>query len=194
MRREEAKEKLISYGVAEPTDEQITDYLNTLNGATEKERKRADQYKADADKVKNLEKQLSDMQDANLTDIEKANKAAADAQAEIEKLRNQIAMTEKRSAALKNLASMGITGEDAESLINDNGEISDFEALSRVITSQKEAAAIAKEKEIANNSGNPGGGTGSNNGNNDKPEDVKLAEAISFGNSAKVEDKDYYKK
>lgn len=194
MTRAEAKEKLVGYGVADPTDEQVTDYLNTLNGATEKERKRADQYKADADKVKDLEKQLADINDANLTEVEKANKAAADAQAEIENLKNQIARAEKRSEALKNLAGMGITGEDAEKLVNDNGEISDFEALSEVLASQKEAAATAKEKEIANNSGNPGGGSESNDGNNDKPEDVKLAEAISFGNSAKVEEKDYYKK
>ena len=194
MTREQAKANLIAMGIEAPTDEQITNYLNQVNGAVQKEKARADQYKADADKVKDLQKQLSDMQDANLTDIEKANKAAEEAQAEIENLKNQIAMTEKRADAMKNLANMGITGEEAESLINENGEISDFEALGKVLAAQKEAAATAKEKEIANNSGNPGGGDDSKNGEDDKPEDVKIAEAISFGNSAKAEDKDYYVK
>lgn len=194
MTREQAKANLIAMGIEAPTDDQVTNYLNQVNGAIQKEKARADQYKADADKVKDLQKQLEDMQNANLTDIEKANKAAADAQAEIENLKNQIAMTEKRADAMKNLANMGITGEEAESLINENGEISDFEALGKVLAAQKEAAATAKEKEIANNSGNPGGGDGSKNGGDDKPEDVKIAEAISFGNSAKAEDKDYYVK
>ena len=37
MTREQAKQKLISYGNAEPTEEQITDFLNTLGSELKKE-------------------------------------------------------------------------------------------------------------------------------------------------------------
>ena len=36
MTREQAKQNLISIGVAEPTDEQISSYLNQVNGETQK--------------------------------------------------------------------------------------------------------------------------------------------------------------
>ena len=49
MTREQAKQKLISYGNAEPTEEQITDFLNTLGSELKKEKDRADGYKAKAD-------------------------------------------------------------------------------------------------------------------------------------------------
>ena len=51
MTREQAKQKLISFGVAEPTDEQISDLLNSINAETKKEKDRADGYKAKADKA-----------------------------------------------------------------------------------------------------------------------------------------------
>ena len=38
MTREQAKQKLISFGVAEPTDEQISDLLNSVNAETKKEK------------------------------------------------------------------------------------------------------------------------------------------------------------
>ena len=50
MTREQAKQNLISIGVAEPTDEQVSNYLNQVNGETKKEKDRADGYKAKADK------------------------------------------------------------------------------------------------------------------------------------------------
>ena len=40
MTREQAKQKLISFGVAEPTDEQISDLLNSINAETKKEKDR----------------------------------------------------------------------------------------------------------------------------------------------------------
>ena len=54
MTREKAKQKLITFGVAEPTDEQITNFLNTVGAETKKEREKADNYKADAEKAEEL--------------------------------------------------------------------------------------------------------------------------------------------
>lgn len=192
MTRAEAKSNLEGFGI-EPTDEQITNYLNQVNGVAQKEKDRADQYKKDAEKVKELQNRLTEIENANLSETEKANKAAEEAQAKVAELEKQIAMTAKRTEALKNLAGMGITGDVAENLINEDGVISDYEALGKIISEREIAAATKKEQEIANNSTNPNGGDGNNSGNNDKSEDIKMAEALSFGNSAKAEEKDYYK-
>ena len=51
MTREQAKQNLISIGISEPTDEQVSNYLNQLNGETKKEKDKAAEYKAKADKA-----------------------------------------------------------------------------------------------------------------------------------------------
>ena len=58
MTREQAKQKLISYGNAEPTEEQITDFLNTLGSELKKEKDRADGYKAKADTADELKQDM----------------------------------------------------------------------------------------------------------------------------------------
>lgn len=45
MTREQAKQNLISIGISEPTDEQVSNYLNQLNGETKKEKDKAAEYK-----------------------------------------------------------------------------------------------------------------------------------------------------
>ena len=193
MTRAEAKANLEGFGLTDVSDEQVTNYLNQVNGETQKEKTRAEQYKADAAKVKELTEKLAELENANLSDVEKANNAAEAARAKVAELEKQIAMTEKRNDALKHLAGMGITGDEAEGLINEDGVISDYDALGKILSEREKAAAAKKEQEIANNSTNPNGGDNNNSGNDDKPDDVKMAEAISFGNSANVEEKDYYK-
>ena len=45
MTREQAKQNLIAIGVAEPTDEQVSNYLNQVNGETRnKERERQSRW------------------------------------------------------------------------------------------------------------------------------------------------------
>ena len=63
MNREQAKENLKSFGIEEPTDEQVTAYLNQVHGESNKEKQRADRLKEQADKVEALEKQLKDLND-----------------------------------------------------------------------------------------------------------------------------------
>lgn len=187
MTREQAKENLKTFGIEDPTEEQITNYLNQVNGESKRERDRADQYKEDAKKVKDLQAKLSEMQNANLSDIEKANKATEEANVKIAELEKKIA----RAETIKSLAEKGITGEDAEHLIREDGSI-DFDTLGKIISAKESAAATAKEQEIAKNSTNPGGGTDDTN-HDDKADDVINAESISFGNTASNDAKDYYK-
>ena len=60
MTREQAKQKLVALGVAEPTEEQVTDFLNTIGAETKKEKDRADGLKAKAYKTDELQTQLDD--------------------------------------------------------------------------------------------------------------------------------------
>lgn len=177
MTREQAKTNLINLGIAEPSDEQVTNYLNTVNGETKKEKDRADKYKLDADKAAQLQKQLDDIANQNLSEVEKANKATEDAMAQVAVLQKRI----DRAEQLKALAEKGITGEQAEKLISEDGKL-DYEVLGQIISDRENAAKIAKEQEIANNQGNPGGGeSGAEGKSDDKPDDVKNAETLNFG-------------
>ena len=190
MTREDAKKNLQAIGIEEPTDEQVTNYLNQLNGETKKEKDRADQYKKDAEQVKTLTNRIAELESANLSDAEKKEK-------EMEDIRNELAEAKKKNArmeTLNSLAQKGITGEDAQNLIHEDGTL-DFETLGKIISERESAAATKKEQEIAQGSGNPNGGAGDDKGGkDDKTEDVKFAESITFGaTSIKEEEKDYYK-
>lgn len=179
MTREQAKATLISCGVAEPTEEQITNYLNSVNGEIKKEKDRADRYKADADKAADLQKQLDDIASQNLTEVEKANKSTEEALKQNAELQKRLDRLEQ----MNKLAEKGIVGEQAEKLIDDDGKL-DFEILGQIISDRENAAKVAKEQEIANSQGNPGGGQAG--GKDDSvPEDVKNAESITFGAAPK---------
>ena len=96
MTREQAKQNLIAIGVAEPTDEQVSNYLNQVNGETKKEKDRADGYKAKADTADDLQKQLDELQAGNLTELEKANKALDTANKHIAELQKNNAIRDLR--------------------------------------------------------------------------------------------------
>ena len=68
-----------------------------------------------------------------------------------------------------------------------------IDSMSQIIADKETAAAQAKEKEIANGSINPGGGNPGGGKQGNKPEDVKNAESIVFGNKQSEQSvKDYY--
>ena len=54
------------------TDEQITNLLNKSGEETAREKEKANQYKAKADKADELQAQLDDLQAGNMTELEKA--------------------------------------------------------------------------------------------------------------------------
>ena len=155
MTREQAKQKLISFGVAEPTDEQISDLLNSINAETKKEKDRADGYKAKADKADELQTQLDELNNQNLSDIEKANKALETANNRIAELeKTQTIATQRNSVAEK----FKVTSEQAKQIVKDDGSL-DYDILGQIISDKEKAAATAKEQEIAKNATNPGGGS-----------------------------------
>lgn len=188
MNREQAKQNLVTIGIAEPTDEQITNYLNQLNGETKKEKDRADKYKSEAEEVVNLRKQIEEKQIEGMSEVEKLQKEIDDLKKENEK---QI-LENKNMSLRAGLAKQGIIDEEAETLIESiNSGKFDADLLGKIIADREAKAVSKKEKELLEGTPNPDGGKGDND--DTKPADIQNAELLTFGNSAVSEDtKDYY--
>lgn len=174
MTREQAKQNLIAIGVAEPTDEQVSNYLNQVNGETKKEKDRADGYKAKADTADDLQKQLDELQAGNLTELEKANKALDTANKQIAELQKNNAIRDLREKAMTDFK---VTAEQAKAIVKEDGSF-DTAELGKIMSEKETAAAQAKEQEIAKGSTNPGGGTAGGNKDDGKTEAEKAAESI----------------
>lgn len=174
----------------EATDEQITNLLNQNNSEVAKEKNKANQYKEKANKADELQSKLDDLEAGNLTELEKANKALETANNQIAEMQKNNAIRDLREKAMTDFK---ITSEQAKTVVKDDGSF-DTEILGQIISEKENASATAKEQELAGKATNPGGGTGSENGN-DKPEDVKNAESITFGGLDKNAQttRDYYK-
>lgn len=170
------------------TDEQITNLLNQNNSEVAREKNKASQYKAKADKADELQTQLDDINGQNMSELEKANKALETANQQIAELQKTNAIRDQREAAMTNFK---ITAEQAKTVIKDDGSL-DYTELGKIMSDKETAAAQAKEQEIAKNQDIPGGGS---RGGSDKEKtaDVENAEQIIFGNPApNAEAKDHY--
>lgn len=156
MTREQAKQKLISLGVEEPTDGQISDYLNSINEALKGEREKAKGYKEKAEKADELQSQLDELNSQNLSETEKAAK-------ELEKANQKIAELEKRDAVRTQRATamekFGITAEQASKVVTDEG-MTDYEVLGQIFSDSKKNAVAEYEKQALENTPNPGGSNG----------------------------------
>ena len=172
MTREQAKQFLVTVGVAEPTDEQITAYLNNVNGAVKAEKDKADALKKDADLAKELQEKLDAINAEKMSDIEKANAETEKANKQVEALTQKV----KRMETMHKLADLKITGDDAEKLIDENGEVN-FEVLGKVISDREKSASELKEKELLDGTPDPSGALGG--GEPEKTEAEKFAEAYS---------------
>ena len=171
MTREQAKQNLIALGIAEPTDEQVSNYLNKVNGEIQKEKDKAADYKEKAEKADELQKKLDEMEAGNLSEIEKANKALEAANKTIADMQKSNAIRDQRESAMTNFK---ITAEQAKTIVKDDGSL-DYTELGKIMSEKETAAAQAKEKEIAGNQANPNGGSA---GGDTKTDAEKTAEAI----------------
>lgn len=189
MTREEAKQNLIVLGIAEPTDEQVTGYLNQFHN----------QPKPNPTPAPTPTPTPAPAPTPQPNPTPEPTPGSGE---DIEALRNQIAELQRENVQ-KDIrayaAEKGLTGEQAEKVLagfKDDLESAKaaIDSMSEIISARETSAAQAKEKEILDKSTNPGGGSGgSGGGKDDKPEDVKNAEQISFGNkAANQSEKDYY--
>ena len=179
MTRADAKNWLISMGIEDPTDEQISNCLNQVNAETKKERDRADKFKGDAEKASELQKQLDEINQQGLSDLEKANNRIA----ELEKNNKKMEQRQK-------LAEIGIVGDNAEKLIGEDGAL-DFALLGTIIKDRETQAMAAKEKELLDGTGSP---DGKKKEEDVEEPDVANAKLLNFGTKASDKsDADYYK-
>lgn len=159
----------------EATDEQITNLLNQNNSEVAREKNKASQYKADADKAKKLQDELDRINEQNLSDVEKANK-------DLEKANQRIADLEKAQSIANQKAMVAekfkVTAEQANQIVKDDGTL-DYDVLGQIISDKESASATAKEQELANKAGNPGGGS-SGADNDTKSNAEKIASKL-FG-------------
>ena len=187
MTREQAKENLKKIGIEEPTDEQVTNYLNQFSGETNTLKTQLAEAQKNAQNVEELKKQLKTLEDSKLTDEEKALKDAEAKEQEIASLTAKVKAMELKSQ----LAEQGIVGEDADKLIESSANGLDVALLGQIIKAKEDAAAKKKEQEIASKSTNPGGGSvGGTDDSGAKPEDVLNAEAMKDAFGTKTADAD----
>lgn len=184
MTREAAKKKLIAFGIEEPTEEQVTKYLDSLTEEVKSEKAKADNLKKENERLKEeagraeeLQGKIDEIEQGKLTEMEKLQK-------ELEKSNNQIAELQKAAFIREQKASVAlkfnVSSEQAEKIVKDDGAI-DLDILGQIISEKETAAALAKEQEIAKNSTNPGGQPGGGAGE-EKSSAVRLVEKH-FGKS-----------
>lgn len=172
MTREQAKQNLIAFGIENPTDEMISNYLNQLNGEI-------NPFREKAKTADTLQQQLNEINEKGLTDLEKANKAIEESNATIANLTKQVNKSEVRAI----LNSAGLTEDDykdfIDGIVTDDLETSKSLAtnLTSLLTKQKATAESRVREELLDKT--PGGQGGSGDeGDDEKTEAEKLAESL----------------
>ena len=169
------------------TDEQITNLLNKSDEEMAREKEKANQYKAKADKADELQTQLDELQNGNMTELEKANKALETANQQIAKLQKDNAVRDLRESAMSDF---GITAEQAKTVVKEDGSF-DTTSLGKIISDMKANAIAEYEKNALKDTPNPNNG-GKKDEPDSKPADVANAEQISFGTVASAESQNSY--
>lgn len=191
MTREQIKEQF-----PDATDEQITAILN-INGTDITAAKKNNIDPKELKRLQGIEVEYKKLQDADLTDAEKIQKAlkdAADSKKDYEKKANKL-------DAEKILVAAGLTEEDYKDLIDgivsDDAEATKAMAtnLSNLIKNQRDSAIKKTKEELMDGTNTPGGSGGGSGNQDEKTDDVKNVESISFGGASKDAQtaRDYYK-
>lgn len=191
MTRAECKQKLIDLGIAEPTEENITTYLDSITDETKKEKDRADKLKEQADKSTELQKQLDEINEKGLSETEKANKALEEANKKITELTSNTFKSEAKAI----LSKAGLEDADVDILIPGMvaglEKVEDVQARANAYVSAigkvRENAVKEKEKKDLDGTGTPGGNPG---GDDKKTEAAKYAEDLVKTNSSESKGSD----
>lgn len=181
MTREQAKQNLIGFGIAEPTDEQITNYLNQIGTETKSYKDKLASVGGKDDRIAELEKELEKLNKQNMTELELANAEKERALSSVANLEKQIEQMITRTE----LAKLGITGEVADTLVSGNGKL-DFATLGQIISDREKNAVSEYEKKALENTPNPSGSKGKEE--TQKTEAEQIAENL--GKTASATSKD----
>lgn len=147
------------------TDEQITSLLNQNNSEVAKEKNKAEKLKEDFDNLKasaanaeELQKKIEEMEQGQMSEVEKVRKELEAANGKIAEFEKKDIIRTMREEAMENYK---ISAEQAKQVVKDDGKY-DAVALGQIISEKESASATAKEQEIANAASNPGGGSNKN--------------------------------
>ena len=194
------------------SSEQVTALLNQFHKELDEEKEKAKQFKADADKVTalqkeveaakanqaeidrlkkekaDIQKQLDTINDQTLSESEKAQKERERLQAEYEKQmaesNEKIAKLEAEMKKAETMKQLAERGITGEDADNFFNEDGslNFETLGKVLSERETAARNDEVQKIAKNTTNPGGSSAGGETKDEKPADVQNAESLSFGN------------
>lgn len=188
MTREDIKKQF-----PDATEEQITVLLN-INGADiETEKKK----NVDPKVLKQLQEDSAaykKLQDADLTDAEKIQKALDDAAAS----KAEFAKKSNRLDVEKILVAAGLTEEDykdlIDGLVSEDAEASKTLAtnLAAMLTKQKEAAVQKTKEELMDGTPTPGSGGDGGSGGEERSSAEKLVEKIYGGQKEKTDVLSHY--
>ena len=181
MTREQAKQNLIGFGIAEPTDEQITNYLNQIGAETKSYKDKLASVGGKDDRIAELEKELEKLNKQNMTELELERAEKDKALSSVANLEKQI----EQMITKTELAKLGITGEVADTLVSGNGKL-DFATLGQIISDREKNAISEYEKKALENTPNPSGNKGKDEPQ--KTEAERIAESL--GKSASATGKD----
>ena len=157
------------------TNEQITNLFNKSGEEMAREKEKANQYKAKADKADELQTQLDELQAGNMTELEKANKALETANQQIAKLQKDNAVRDLRESAMTNFK---ITAEQAKNIVKDDGSL-DYAELGKIMSDMKANAIAEYEKNALKDTPNPNNGGNNNDGDvGNKTNAEKIAESL----------------
>lgn len=190
------REQLLALGLSEEQVNhimalhgQVTQGLNATITQNNSELQRLRGIETDYDKLKNQPSSDS------APDPESQNSELAEAQRQIAELRRE--MNRKDIAVYA--SSKQLSGEQAESILKafaDDVEAAKeaIDSISQIITESNKIAIANYEKQNLQSTPNPNGGS-NNNSEDNKPEDVKNVETITFGAVDKnaQSTRDYYK-
>lgn len=202
MTREQAKQVLIGFGIEEPSEEQVTKYLDSVESETKK-------VKEKADKADDLQKELDDLKAQNMTDAERQEAERQKEKVENEKRISDLekALAESNRKALSSeitsaFANAGLSAETYASAIKafssmpaDKSEdvmkeVNTFvDGISEANKAALDNAKSEWEKSVLDNTPNPGGGNsykGQKKDDNDSPA-AKYAKAYSARMNPKTE-------
>ena len=177
MTREQAKQSLIGMGVTEPSEEQISKFLDSISAETKKEKDKSASLKEKAEKAEALEKELEELKQQNMTEAEKAElerqKEKAANEKRISDLETALANSQKEALTGKItsiFSAAGMNGEAYAGAIKAFSNMPTEDALkeaqtfvngvSEVNKTVLDTAKAAWEKEALENTPNPGGGSG----------------------------------
>ena len=174
MTREEARQNLIALGIEAPTDAQVTNYLNQFHFNRQQPAPAPNPIPTSAP-TPSPEPKPQD------------NQELEDALNRIKELERE----NKKKDIAAYATAKGLTGDQVENVLKAFGEDVDaakgaIDSISHIISDNRTAAAQEKERELAGNATNPGGGSaGGNEIGSEKTSAEKLATKFFGGQKQK---------